>query len=143
MGENDASITRVRLSFLTPTAIKKKGDVLKELSFHAFIQNLMGRISMLALFHCDSSLDLDFASLLDKAETISVENDSLSWQTWLRYSGKQKRRMNWGGVVGELDLVGELSEFMPYIRLGEYIHVGKSTAFGLGQYKVKEVEFSQ
>jgi hypothetical protein len=132
----DISITRLRLSFLTPTAIKHNGVFLKDLSFAPFIQNLIGRISMLALFHCDSSLDLDFSSLLDRAKTISVENDSLSWKNWLRYSGKQKRRMNWGGLVGELDFVGELCEFLPYIRLGEYIHVGKSATFGLGQYKV-------
>jgi CRISPR-associated Csx14 family protein len=111
-------------------------ELLQKLSFFPFIQSLIGRISMLALFHCDSSLDLDFSSFLDQAKTISVENDSLNWQTWLRYSGKQKRRMNWGGLVGELDFVGEISQFLPYIRLGEYIHVGKSATFGLGQYKV-------
>jgi hypothetical protein len=134
--EDDISITRLRLSFLTPTLIKHNGAFLQKLSFFPFIQSLIGRISMLALFHCDSSLDLDFSSFLDQAKTISVENDSLNWQTWLRYSGKQKRRMNWGGLVGELDFVGEISQFLPYIRLGEYIHVGKSATFGLGQYKV-------
>jgi len=135
--EDDASYTRLRLSFLTPTSIKHNGVFLPKLSFFPFIQSLIGRISMLALFHCDSSLDLDFASFLDQAKTISVENDSLSWKNWLRYSGKQKQRMNWGGLVGELDFVGEISPFLPYIRLGEYTHVGKSATFGLGQYKIK------
>ncbi|MBC8232906.1 CRISPR system precrRNA processing endoribonuclease RAMP protein Cas6, partial [bacterium] len=67
-------------------------------------------------------------------------NDSLNWKTWWRYSGRQKQRMNWGGLVGELDFVGELSEFLPYIRLGEYVHVGKSATFGLGQYQLKRMK---
>ena len=138
--EDDKSRKRVRLSFLTPTAIKSDGVMLKELPFLAFIQNLIGRVSMLASFHCDSSLDLDFPALLDQAQSIGVENDSLNWRTWSRYSGRQKKRMEWGGLVGELDFVGELGEFLPYMRLGEYIHVGKSTAFGLGQYRMKVTE---
>ena len=135
--EEDRSITQVRLSFLTPTAIKSNGVFLQDISFLPFIQNLIGRISMLANFHCDSSLEMDFLSILHRAKTIGVENNSLSWKNWLRYSGKQKRRMNWGGLVGELDFVGELSEFLPYLRLGEYVHVGKSATFGLGQYRLK------
>jgi len=134
--DEDKSKQRVRLAFLTPTAIKSDGVMLKELPFSSFMQNLIGRISMLASFHCDSSLDLDFPSLLDRATSIGVENNSLNWQTWSRFSGRQKRRMEWGGLVGELDFVGELGEFLPYIRLGEYVHVGKSTAFGLGRYKL-------
>ena len=135
--DDDISIERVRLSFLTRTRIIIDGVLLRELSFLPFIQILIGRISMLASFHCDSSLELDFASLLDRAKTITVENDSLNWKTWWRYSGRQKQRMNWGGLVGELDFVGELSQFLPYIRLGEYVHVGKSATFGLGQYQLK------
>ena len=134
--EDGRAITRAHLSFLTPAAVKSNGIFLKQLPFSAFIQNLIGRTSMLALFHCDSSLDLDFPSILQRAKSIGVENNSLNWRTWARFSGRQRKRMEWGGLVGELDFTGELGEFLPYIRLGEYVHIGNKTAFGLGQYKL-------
>jgi hypothetical protein len=42
--------------------------------------------------------------------------------------------MTLGGLVGEWTLKGDLSPFIPYLFLGQWLHVGKNAVFGLGKY---------
>jgi len=44
--------------------------------------------------------------------------------------------MKMGGFVGDISFKGDLEKFLPFIILGEYIHVGKGTSFGLGKYDI-------
>jgi len=63
----------------------------------------------------------------------------LRWYDWERYSSRQETRMRLGGLVGEVEFEGELAEFLPYLFLGELIHLGKGTSFGLGRYGVEVI----
>jgi len=51
--------------------------------------------------------------------------------------------MTMGGFVGEVEYQGELGEFVPLLRIGEKIHLGKGTGFGLGRYQVERNELNQ
>ncbi len=44
--------------------------------------------------------------------------------------------MKMRGFLGEITFKGDLEKFLPFIMLGEYIHVGKGTSFGLGKYEI-------
>jgi CRISPR/Cas system endoribonuclease Cas6 (RAMP superfamily) len=44
--------------------------------------------------------------------------------------------MKLGGFTGQITYSGEIQEFIPYIKLGEIIHIGKNTSFGLGKYVI-------
>jgi len=37
-----------------------------------------------------------------------------------------------GGFVGEAEYEGELAEFLPYLRLGKWVGVGRQTVWGRG-----------
>ncbi len=126
---------RITLKFLTPTRILVNGHLTrKEMDFSAFTSRLAGRISLLSQCHCGENAD--FGDLLKKAESVKTSRVNLGWQEPERYSSRQKTRMKMGGFVGEITFEGELKEFMPLIKLGEYIHIGNATAFGLGKYEI-------
>ena len=61
----------------------------------------------------------------------------LYWQDWTRRSARQQRTMALGGVCGDWTLEGELGPFLPALHLGQWLHVGKETVFGMGQYRLE------
>jgi CRISPR/Cas system endoribonuclease Cas6 (RAMP superfamily) len=69
---------------------------------------------------------------------VETEESTLQWFDWKRYSNRQEMEMLMGGLVGGISYTGALTEFCPLLRLGEVVHVGKQTTFGLGKIEVKE-----
>ena len=125
------------LRFQTPTRIRYSEDLVFDLEFHMLMRTLLRRISLLSYFHCGSRLDLDFRGLINEAKSIEVKRRSLKWHDWERYSNRQQTRMKLGGFVGDITFTGEFGKFLPYIILGQHIHVGKGTSFGLGKYEIQ------
>ncbi len=138
----DAVDNSVNISFLTPTRIKSKGELSADLTFDLLVRSLLRRLSLLSYFHCGVELDLDYRELIGRAGAVSVVESDLRWYDWERYSHRQGGRMKLGGFVGDISFEGEIKEFMPILTLGEWLHVGKGTSFGLGKYRVLEVQSS-
>ncbi len=131
----------LHLNFITPIRLKFDERLIPTLEFHILFRNLLRRISLLSYFHCDKELNIDFKGLIEKSKRVEVKNSNLRWFDWERYSNRQKTSMMMGGLIGSILFGGNFSEFLPYIYLGEYIHVGKGTSFGLGKYKILNLEF--
>ena len=130
-------LSRIHLSFLTPTRIKYENSLAKNLEFHVFFRNLLRRISLLSYFQCGNRLaDTGFKELIEQAKKVKTIKEALFWEDWERYSNRQASRMKMGGLIGNVTYEGNLEPFWPYIKLGEYIHVGKGSSFGLGKYTV-------
>ena len=87
--------------------------------------------------HCGHRLDdQGFKDLIEQARKVQTVKRALYWHDWERYSNRQKTRMKLGGFMGEITYKGDFEPFLPYIRLGEYVHVGKGSSFGLGRYRI-------
>lgn len=124
------------LRFITPTRIKYGGKYIKNLQFHILLRSLLRRFSSLSYFHCNQVLDLDFKKLIKEAASVKNMQNSIYWYDWQRYSTSQGVKMKLGGFKGEISFSGDLKDLLQFIILGQYIHVGKGTAFGLGKYQV-------
>lgn len=126
---------RLTLRFLTPTRVKYQDRYTAQPDFHVIIRSLLRRISSLVYFHCGQLWETDFRSIITAAEAVETAEMAVEWIDWERYSGRQKRRMNLGGFVGEMTYQGDLAGFRSLLVLGELVHVGKATVFGNGKYE--------
>ena len=127
------------LHFATPLRLQQNGHALppEKLDARTLLTALVRRASLLAEFHADGPLLTDFAAL--HAGCAGIRDDKhLVWRDWTRYSSRQGQKMKLGGVVGTWSLAGKLDSFMPFLRLGEWLHVGKEASFGLGGYTLGE-----
>lgn len=131
----------LHLLFLTPTRLKFDGRLSPKLEFHVLLRNPLRRISLLSYFHCGFDLDLDFKELIERAMEVRVKKENLLWFDWERYSTRQDTRMKMGGFIGSVSFEGNIEPFIPFLLLGEQIHVGKGTSFGLGKYKILNPEY--
>ena len=134
--DSEAVGTRLRLRLHTPIRLKAEGHYTRRLDFSLLVRALLRRTSDLARFHCGAELDLDYRQWIERAAGVSAVATTLRWHDWDRYSQRQERRMKLGGLVGEVEFAGEWGPFLPLLRLGADLHVGKGTGFGLGRYEI-------
>jgi CRISPR/Cas system endoribonuclease Cas6 (RAMP superfamily) len=126
----------VTTEFLTQTRLKHEGSWVRIPEFHIVFRRLLGRLSSMARFHCGGALDIDFKSMIEQAQEIRLVCNDTRWISWSRYSSRQDQKMQWDGLVGAATYEGDLGPFWPYLRFGQYIHVGHGATFGLGRYIV-------
>ena len=139
--EGDERVTRVTLEFLTPLRVKKYGGYQESgerMTFATLMDLLLGRIEALSFFHCGGEW-APHEGLRAKAQDVRVVAKNLSLQRLERYSNRRQQRLPLHGLVGTLTVEGELTEFLPLLRMGEYIHIGEGTAFGLGRYRLQHL----
>jgi CRISPR-associated endoribonuclease Cas6 len=128
--------SKITISILTPLRLRFDGHITDKIEFHILIRNLLRRISSLSYFHCNEKWEVDFKGLIEKAKEVRQTATDITWFDWKRYSTRQEEWMSLGGVAGTVSYEGNITEFLPFLRLGEYVHVGKGTSFGLGKYEI-------
>ncbi len=128
----------ITLDFVTPLRLQEAGRALPphRLGSRALLLALARRASLLGEFHCGGAPAIDFHRLAVDADTVGGQRH-LQWRDWTRYSSRQERCMTLGGVLGTWTLAGNLALAWPWLQLGQWLHVGKETVFGLGAYRLK------
>ncbi len=136
-------LSQLSVSFLTPTRLKFENRLAGDCEFHVFFRNLVRRIALLDYFHCGGEFPPERREFVEQARMIETVASDLRWVDWERYSNRQQTRVRMGGFVGQVTYRGDFTEFLPYLLLGTYTHVGKGATFGLGQYRIAEDQRGQ
>lgn len=137
----EAETDEVTLRFLTPARLKYQDSYLTgPPPFHVLVRTLLRRVSSLSAFHGGQRWEIDYRGWIEQAERMEIDEAYVGWRDRKRYSTRQKREMNLGGVTGIATYRGDLSPFLPLLRLGQLIHVGKGAVFGNGRYEIANGE---
>ncbi|XCN71681.1 MAG: CRISPR system precrRNA processing endoribonuclease RAMP protein Cas6 [Candidatus Electrothrix aestuarii] len=142
MIRNDA----LRIYLPTRLRLKSDGHLLSEApEFHLFFARLLGRINTLASLYgggkmVEPELREQLLTLAQERIRLDEHTTDACWQDLPRFSGRQKQWMKFGGLLGSVTWQGaaeDFQPFLPYLAIGEWIHVGGKSSFGLGKYVVE------
>ena len=128
-------IPQISIQFLTPTQIKQNGKISQKLSFDILLKAILRRYHRLRYVHGDGQherFDIDW----DAASRVEAVYQELEYQRFKRYSNRQGRPVPMEGWVGKMVFRGNITPFYPWLKIGEYLHVGKGATFGMGWYRV-------
>ena len=124
------------LETITPLRLKVHGRLSDNISLKDIILAITRRLKVLSALYGEGEINLLKGILIEEMlKDIKITTD-FKWQDFKRFSKRQDAYLHIGGVVGRMILTGNLSLIYPLLKLGEYIHVGKNTAFGLGRYRL-------
>jgi len=126
---------QVTVQFQSPTRLQSEGRVHGEPDFHVLYRALLRRVSALCTCHTAQMWETDFVGLATAAREVRTLAASMKLERRQRHSDRQGEMEFWG-AEGIMVYEGDLTPFWPLLQLGQVIHVGKNSTFGLGQYRV-------
>lgn len=127
---------RAMIKFLTPSRLTFQANLVTEPHFHILIRHLLRKVSSFYYFYHGFEWKEDFVGIIKRAEEVALIENNTAWHDWERYSNRQNTKMKMGGLVGEAVYEGPLNDFWPLLKLGELMHIGKGSVFGLGKYQI-------
>lgn len=128
----------------TPFRLQSQSSVLgtRRIQVGILLRQLMRRTSAIATCYWDAPIEADFGRLAAAAECITARSD-LYWQDWTRYSNRQQQKMTLGGITGSWHFEYLPLPFAQLLHIGQWLHIGKETAFGLGRYRLTALGMNQ
>jgi hypothetical protein len=135
----DAAPARARLELLTPLFVKRGGRSLAPHEFSAadLLWALVRRVAEVCELHLGEPTGFDFQALKAAAQQVRFAEPHWQIRSYPRWSNRQRRHTPLAGIVGRAVLDGPLAPFWPLLHLGQWLHAGGKTSFGLGRIRVE------
>ncbi len=130
------AVHRLTIQFVTPTELKAAEGLLVKPSFEVLMARLRDRISNLGAQYGDGPLEADFCEFAGRARPVALVESDLHQVDVERTSGRTGQTHPLSGFVGRVTYSGNLTEFVPYLQIGQYTGVGRQTVWGKGELRV-------
>lgn len=131
----------IALTLMTPVRLKQQGRVIKHnppmLSF--WVNQILRRIIQISRFWIMDKPELFALAYKECERCIPIDNTvhaDCYFENWQRYSLKQQKQLPFGGLKGQISFYGDINALLPIFQIGELIHIGGKTTFGLGKYQL-------
>jgi hypothetical protein len=106
----------------------------------SLISRLLRRIGSLVESHGGVDLrDVTFSNLLEAAQAIHCSEQDLLMQGLERYSNRKQCSHPLRGFIGSVQVAEIPPALWPFIAVGQWVHVGKGSTFGMGRYIVEPI----
>ena len=126
----------VLVQLITPLKLQHRGQLVTPADFsgEVFLRTLKRRYKILESLHGERS---DQQRQVDHPEDFTVKTvHSLSSTSWTRWSNRQSHQIPVEALVGWIEFSELTDSAWHYLYYGQWLHVGKHSMFGLGQYRV-------
>lgn len=126
-------VSRIRVTFVTPTELKIAGDVLREPRFDALLKRARDRVTGLLGLYQEGSFNTQFLRELgDRAGAVRMTAGRFDEIETERRSSRTGQTHRLGGFTGVAEYEGELTEFLPWLEAAWWTGVGRLTVWGNG-----------
>ncbi|MDH5731836.1 MAG: CRISPR system precrRNA processing endoribonuclease RAMP protein Cas6, partial [Gammaproteobacteria bacterium] len=126
--------------FTRPIILKQNSQILtdRQIEFHHLFGSLLRRLFLLRYFYGQQDVTNDDSLLVDRSKTAKFMNRNLYWVERTRYSYRQNKEIPMAGVIGScsLPMCDNTKVIWPLLWVGQWVHVGKGTTLGMGQYRL-------
>ncbi len=132
---------RLTLHFLTPTRIVEQERLVHQPLFGPLFQRLLERLISLSETFGGGRPAVDARALVDAAAKVRLVEDRTHWVDVHSGSRRLGRSTPIGGFVGYASYAGDLGLLLPWVLMGQSVHVGKSATKGNGWYGVVKEKY--
>ncbi|HZS56093.1 MAG TPA: CRISPR system precrRNA processing endoribonuclease RAMP protein Cas6 [Bryobacteraceae bacterium] len=133
LSAGEIAIKRLRVRFVTPTELKSGQQIAAKPEFGILAARIRDRISTLRELYGSGPLDIDFRAFGERANLVRMTRCELQNVNSQRRSTRTGHVHSIGGFVGVAEYEGDLTEFVPYLKVARWIGVGRQTVWGKGE----------
>ncbi len=134
------NIAPVSLELAGPTRLLQNKKLLKgdaPIPFSSIIDSILARLRDHYGTLSQSYLPGDVtANLKQQLDQITVQNSTLQWIEIPDHGLAHRTTRRLGGKIGHLTFTPSASHFLPLLKAGEILHIGKNPASGCGRIRV-------
>lgn len=129
-------VHRITVRFITPTELKWEDTIIDRPEFVILFARVRDRISTLRALYDEGPLALDFRGMGERAARIRMTHCDVRHIAAERRSSRTGQVHSLGGIVGEAQYEGALTEFVPFLHAAWWTGVGRHTVWGKGAVQV-------